>query len=126
MEVREAKETVPSERPIRIAIEIQEAEREAPSAGQTKASAPPPMLLGVHGIGPEFASVLWSRDSPDTPIIADRSPLYAGLAPTPWRSWSGCAAGASADRWGAEAFLPPPRGLCPAEAAPRRWRSLRV
>ena len=52
-------------------------------------SAPPPMLLGVYSIGPEFASVLWSEGISDTPIIADRSPLYAGLAPTPWRSWSG-------------------------------------
>ena len=31
------------------------------SRGTTKASTPPPMLLGVHGVGPEFASVLWSK-----------------------------------------------------------------
>src|SRR6202142_310049 len=43
-------------------IKAVEAERDALlDAEQTKASAPPPMLLGVHGVGPEFASVLWSE-----------------------------------------------------------------
>ena len=42
-------------------IKAVEAERDALlDAEQTKVSAPPPMLLGVHGVGPEFASVLWS------------------------------------------------------------------
>jgi transposase len=43
-------------------IKAVEAERDALlDTEQTKASAPPPMLLGVHGVGPEFASVLWSE-----------------------------------------------------------------
>ena len=43
-------------------IKAVEAERDTLlDAEQTKASAPPPMLLGVHGVGPEFASVLWSE-----------------------------------------------------------------
>ena len=55
-------------------IKAVEAERDALlNAEQTKASAPPPMLLGVRGVGPEFASVLWSEGLPDTSITADRS-----------------------------------------------------
>jgi transposase len=43
-------------------IKVVDAERDARlDAEQTKASAPPPMLLGVPGVGPEFASVLWSE-----------------------------------------------------------------
>ena len=43
-------------------IKAVEAERDALlNAEQTKVSAPPPMLLGVRGVGPEFASVLWSE-----------------------------------------------------------------
>jgi len=48
-------------------IKAVEAERDALlDAEQTKASAPPPMLLGVDGVGPEFASV-------------------PGLLPRPWK-----------------------------------------
>ena len=48
-------------------IKAVEAERDALlNAEQTKASAPPPMLLGVHGVGPEFASVLWSEGTLQT------------------------------------------------------------
>jgi transposase len=61
-------------------IKAVEAERDALlNAEQTKASAPPPMLLGVRGVGPEFASVLWSEGLSGTSITADRSPLMPAL-----------------------------------------------
>ena len=72
-------------------IKAVEAERDALlDAEQTKASAPPPMLLGVHGVGPEFASVLWSEWTSFRHFDNRRQvAAYAGLAPTfPWQSGS--------------------------------------
>src|SRR5208283_1698861 len=70
-------------------IKAVEAERDALlSVEQTKASAPPPMLLGVHGIGPEFASVLWSEGLSRHFDNRRQVAAYAGLAPTPWQSGS--------------------------------------
>ena len=64
-----------------------EAERDALlSAEQTKVSAAPPMLLGVHGVGPEFASVLWSEGLSRHFDNRRQIAAYAGLAPTPWQS----------------------------------------
>ena len=61
-------------------IKAVEAERDALlAAEQTKASVPPAMLLGVHGIGPEFAAVLWSEGLSGTSITDDRSPLMPAL-----------------------------------------------
>src|SRR3984957_15705637 len=58
------------------------------NAEQTKPSPPPPMLLGVRGVGPEFASVLWS-DGPSRQFDNRRQvAAYAVLAPTPWQSGS--------------------------------------
>src|ERR1700728_1131237 len=66
-----------------------EAERDALlNAEQTKVSAPPPMLLGVHGVGPEFASVLWSEGLSRHFDNRRQVAAYAGLAPTPWQSGS--------------------------------------
>ena len=70
-------------------IKAVEAERDAPlDAEQTKASAPPAMLLGVHGVGPEFASVLWSEGLSRHFDNRRQVAAYAGLAPTPWQSGS--------------------------------------
>src|ERR1700689_149372 len=70
-------------------IKAVEAERDALlDAEQTKASAPPPMLLGVRGIGPEFASVLWSEGLSRHFDNRRQVAAYAGLAPTPWQSGS--------------------------------------
>jgi len=70
-------------------IKAVEAERDALlNAEQTKVSAPPPMLLGVHGIGPEFASVLWSEGLSRQFDNRRQVAAYAGLAPTPWQSGS--------------------------------------
>src|SRR3984885_3588493 len=70
-------------------IKAVEAERDALlDAEQTKASAPPPMLLGVHGVGPEFASVLWSEELSRHFDNRRQIAAYAGLAPTPWQSGS--------------------------------------
>jgi transposase len=66
-----------------------EAKRDALlDAEQTKASAPPPMLLGVRGVGPEFASVLWSEGLSRQFDNRRQVAAYAGLAPTPWQSGS--------------------------------------
>ena len=61
-------------------IKAVEAERDALlDAEQTKASALLPMLLGVHGVGPQFVRSSGLRDFPDTSITADRSPLMPAL-----------------------------------------------
>ncbi len=70
-------------------ITAAETERDALLTAQ-KVAAPTPaaMLLGIRGIGPEFAAVLWSeglfRHFDNRRQIAS----YAGLAPTPWQSGS--------------------------------------
>ena len=68
-------------------IKAVEAERDAllTQQTQTKASAPPPMLLGVRGVGPlEFASVLWSEGLSRQFDNRRQVAAYAGyLAPTP-------------------------------------------
>ena len=70
-------------------VKAVEAERDALlNAEQTKASAPPPMLLGVRGVGPEFASVLWSEGLSRHFDNRRQIAAYAGLAPTPWQSGS--------------------------------------
>jgi transposase len=70
-------------------IQAVEAERDALLAAEhTAAPAPAAMLLGIKGIGPEFAAILWSeglfRHFENRRQVA----AYAGLAPTPWQSGS--------------------------------------
>ena len=68
-------------------IKAVEAERDALlNAEQTEVSTPPPMLLGVHGVGPEFASVLWSEGLSRHFDNRRQVAAYAGPAPTPWQS----------------------------------------
>jgi transposase len=69
-------------------IEAAEAERDALLNAETKVSAPPPMLLGVHGVGPEFASVLWSEGLSRHFDNRRQVAADAGLAPAPWQSGS--------------------------------------
>ena len=70
-------------------IKAVEAERDALlNAEQTKVSAPPPMMLALHGVGPEFASVLWSEGLSRHFDNRRQVAAYAGLAPTPWQSGS--------------------------------------
>ena len=70
-------------------IKAVEAERDALlNAQHTNGLAPPPMLLGIHGIGPEFASVLWSEGLSRHFDNRRQVAAYAGLAPTPWQSGS--------------------------------------
>ena len=58
------------------------------AAQQVAAPAPAAMLLDIKGIGPEFATILWSeglfRHFDNRRQVAS----YAGLAPTPWQSGS--------------------------------------
>jgi transposase len=70
-------------------IKAVEAERDVLLATQQVAvPAPAAMLLGIKGIGPEFAATLWSeglfRHFNNRRQVAS----YAGLAPTPWQSGS--------------------------------------
>jgi transposase len=71
-------------------LKMVEHERDALIAAQAAEAQPSPvaMLLGVRGIGAEFANALWSeclfRDFSNRRQIA----AYAGLAPTPWKSGS--------------------------------------
>ena len=68
-------------------IKAVEAERDALLAvEQTKAPVAPAMLLGVKGIGPEFAAVLWSEGLSRPFENRRQIAAYAGLAPTPWQS----------------------------------------
>ncbi len=50
--------------------------------------APQAMLMGLKGIGPEFAAVLWSEGLFRRFANRRQVAAYAGLAPTPWRSGS--------------------------------------
>ena len=56
------------------------------AAGEDEALAVPSRLLGLRGIGPDFAATLWSEGLYRQ--FANRRQLaaYAGLTPTPWRS----------------------------------------
>ena len=70
-------------------IKAVETERDAMLAVQQVVTpAPAAMLLGLKGIGPEFAAILWSeglfRHFDNRRQVAS----YAGLAPTPWQSGS--------------------------------------
>jgi transposase len=70
-------------------IKAVEAERRAllaDAAGAPAPPAPPALLLGLRGIGPDFAANLWAEGL--YRHFANRRQLaaYAGLTPTPWRS----------------------------------------
>lgn len=71
-------------------IKAVEAERDLLLATECSATTPSPvaMLLDIKGIGPEFATILWSeglfRHFDNRRQVA----AYAGLAPTPWQSGS--------------------------------------
>src|SRR4051812_3930553 len=65
-----------------------EAERDALLAATETANKPalPKLLLGLKGVGPEFASVLWSEGLYRSFANRRQVAAYAGLAPTPWQS----------------------------------------
>jgi len=72
-----------------VQIKAVETERDALLAAEHGvAPAPAAMLLDIKGIGPEFATILWSeglfRHFDNRRQVA----AYAGLAPTPWQSGS--------------------------------------
>jgi transposase len=74
-------------------IKAVEAERDALPAradegGPAPAAAPAPaaMLMGLKGVGPEFAGVLWSEGLYRHFGNRRQVAAYAGLAPTPWQS----------------------------------------
>ena len=70
-------------------IKAVEAERDASLAAERSVtSTPAAMLLGLRGIGPEFASVLCSEGLFRHFDNRRQLAAYAGLAPTPWQSGS--------------------------------------
>jgi transposase len=74
---------------ILLQIKATETERDAlPSSSDEGKSAPATLLRKLKGIGPEFASVLWSEGLFRTFSNRRQVAAYAGLAPTPWQSGS--------------------------------------
>lgn len=69
-------------------IKAVEAERGAMLAAAAVIAPAPTMLLGLKGIGPEFAAVLWSEGLSRHFDNRRQVAAYAGLAPTPWQSGS--------------------------------------
>ena len=70
-------------------IKAVETERDAllaPTSKTEGAPAPQAMLMGLKGIGPEFAAVLWSEGLSRSFANRKQVAAYAGLAPTPWQS----------------------------------------
>lgn len=60
----------------------------AKSGAQAEGQRPAPvvMLMGLKGIGPEFAALLWSEGLSRNFSNRRQVAAYAGLAPTPWQS----------------------------------------
>jgi transposase len=69
-------------------IKAVEAARDTMLAAEQLASPAPAMLLGLKGIGPEFAAVLWSEGLYRHFDNRRQLAAYAGLAPSPWQSGS--------------------------------------
>jgi transposase len=71
-----------------VQIKAVETERDAWLAAEQTLSQPAPlaMLLGLRGVGPEFAAVLWSEGLCRHFDNRRQVAAYAGLAPTPWCS----------------------------------------
>ena len=70
-------------------IKAVEAERDAALAEEPQHREMPAtakMLLGIKGIGPEFAALLWSEGLIRHFDNRRQVAAYAGLAPTPWQS----------------------------------------
>ena len=69
-------------------LEAVEAERDALLAATEGPDKPASaaLLLGLKGVGPEFASVLWSEGFYRNYANRRQVAAYAGLAPTPWQS----------------------------------------
>src|SRR3954470_1775642 len=69
-------------------LEAVEAERDALLAAIEGPDKPASaaLLLGLRGVGPEFASVLWSEGLYRNYANRRQVAAYAGLAPTPWQS----------------------------------------
>jgi transposase len=70
------------------AVEIERDALLAPAAKAHQTPAPQAMLMGLRGIGPEFAAVLWSEGLFRSFANRKQVAAYAGLAPTPWQSGS--------------------------------------
>ena len=72
-------------------IKAVEAERDAlfaPTAKTDQTPAPQAILIGLRGIGPGFAAILWSEGLYRSFANRKQVAAYAGLAPTPWQSGS--------------------------------------
>jgi transposase len=67
-------------------IKVVETARDAMLIGAQATSEAPALLLGLKGIGAEFAAVLWSEGLSRNFDNRRQLAAYAGLAPTPWQS----------------------------------------
>jgi transposase len=70
-------------------IKAVEAAREAllaAAANETGVPPPPALLLGLKGIGPDFAATLWTEGLARNFSNRRQVAAYAGLAATPWQS----------------------------------------
>jgi transposase len=69
-------------------IKAVEAERAAllAAANKTSVLAPPALLMGLKGIGPDFAATLWTEGLSRQFSNRRQVAAYAGLAATPWQS----------------------------------------
>ena len=73
-------------------IDAVESERDALLATEQATAlekpSPPAMLLGIKGIGPEIAAILWTEGLFRPFQNRRQVAAYAGLTPTPWQSGS--------------------------------------
>jgi transposase len=67
-------------------VKAVEAERDALISPEAKSEGAPAMLMGLKGIGREFAAVLWSEGLFRSFSNRKQVAAYAGLAPSPWQS----------------------------------------
>jgi len=67
-------------------IRVVETARDAMLVAAQATSKAPALLLGLKGIGTEFAAVLWSEGLSRHFDNRRQVAAYAGLAPTPWQS----------------------------------------
>jgi transposase len=67
-------------------IKVIEKVRDAMLVAAQETSKAPALLLGLKGIGAEFAAVLWSEGLSRNFDNRRQVAAYAGLAPTPWQS----------------------------------------
>jgi transposase len=70
------------------AVETERDALVAPAARTVQMPAPQAILMGLKGIGAEFAAILWPEGLYRSFANRKQVAAYGGLAPTPWQSGS--------------------------------------